>query len=337
MFLLVGLQPVLLAVAGQCGGPVGDWLMYHLDHEVWVGFRFWDLVMPLFLFMTGAAMPFSFAKYRSGSVSKRMGWVHILKRVVVLWVLGMVVQGNLLGFDPGRFLWYTNTLQAIAAGYLVSAILLLYCSLRMRIWMTVALLLCYSVPMSLLGDWSVEHNFAATVDRLVLGSERGDASYTWVWSSFTFGVTVMLGTFASEAIRRYGSGATLKLVASGCAMVAVAMIWSVETPVIKRIWSGSMTLLSGGFCFLLFALFHWWMDVKGHKKGWEWLKIYGMNSIVAYMLGEVVNFRSVVVSLTWGLEPLLGGWWDVWLTAGNYAVLFAVLAWMYRTRVFVKI
>lgn len=337
MFLLVGLQPVLIAVAVQCGGPVGDALLYHLDHEVWVGFRFWDLVMPLFLFMTGAAMPFSFAKYAGGALPRRSAWKHIVKRVAVLWLLGMVVQGNLLGFNPGKFLWYTNTLQAIAAGYLIASMLLLYCSPKMQIWLTVALLLCYSVPMSVVDDWSVEYNFAARIDELVLGSERGDLSYTWVWSSLTFGVTVMLGVFASAIVRRGGERTTLRLVAIGCALIAVAMLWSFETPVIKRIWSGSMTLLSGGICFLLLALFHWWIDLRGHRKGLGWLKVYGMNSIVAYMLGEVVNFRSVVSSVTWGVEPLLGSWWDVWLTVGNYGVLFLLLWWMYSKRVFVKI
>lgn len=182
MFLLVGLQPVLLAVGARCGGPIWEAIMYQLDHEVWVGFRFWDLVMPLFLFMTGAAMPFSFAKYRNGTLPVRKAWLHVVKRVLVLWVLGMVVQGNLLGFDPGKWLWYTNTLQAIAAGYLAASVLLLCFNRRGQIWLTVLMLLCYSIPMSMLGDWTVEHNFAARVDELVLGSMRGDTTYTWVWS-----------------------------------------------------------------------------------------------------------------------------------------------------------
>ena len=67
-----------------------------------------------------------------------------------------------------------------------------------------------------------------------------------------------------------------------------------------------MTFLSGGYCFLLLAAFYGWMDVLGHRRGLEWLKIYGMNSIVAYMLGEVINFRSIVRSVSYGLEPLLG-------------------------------
>ena len=63
LFLLVFFQPVLGALARQMNMPFLDSIIYQFDHEVWEGFRFWDLVMPLFLFMTGASMPFSLSKY----------------------------------------------------------------------------------------------------------------------------------------------------------------------------------------------------------------------------------------------------------------------------------
>ena len=63
LFLLVFFQPVFVALARQMNMPFLDSILYQFDHEVWEGFRFWDLVMPLFLFMTGASMPFSLSKY----------------------------------------------------------------------------------------------------------------------------------------------------------------------------------------------------------------------------------------------------------------------------------
>lgn len=86
LFLLVFLQPVLLAV-GRCtdAGWYHD-LLYHFDHETWIGFRFWDLVMPLFLFMTGAAMPFAFAKMRS-QASKAAVYRRIARRVILLCIV----------------------------------------------------------------------------------------------------------------------------------------------------------------------------------------------------------------------------------------------------------
>ena len=80
LFLLVFFQPVF-------------------DHESWIGFRFWDLVMPLFLFMTGASMPFSFSKFKNAP-NKWHIYRKIIKRFVLLFIFGMIVQGNLLGLNP---------------------------------------------------------------------------------------------------------------------------------------------------------------------------------------------------------------------------------------------
>jgi predicted acyltransferase len=98
-----------------------------------------------------------------------------------------------------------------------------------------------------------------------------------------------------------------------------------------------MTLISGGWCWALMALFYWLIDVNGWSRGLAWLKIYGTNSIVAYMLGEVVSFRSIVQSLSYGLQSHLGDWYNVWLTFGNYLIIFFILWAMYKARVFVKI
>lgn len=70
------------------------------------------------------------------------------------------------------------------------------------------------------------------------------------------------------------------------------------------------------------ALFYYWIDCKGHDWGLNWLKIYGMNSITAYLLGEVVNFRCVVASVSYGLERYLGDYYSVWLCFSNYLIVF---------------
>ena len=153
LFLLVFLQPVLWAVLSRCDHELARSVLYHFDHEVWEGFRFWDLVMPLFLFMSGISMPFAFARYLRGELPVAHAYRKVVRRFVVLFVLGMVVQGNLLGLCPAYFQYYTNTLQAIAAGYLIAALLLLRLPLRGQLAGMAVLLAAYSVPMMLCGDY----------------------------------------------------------------------------------------------------------------------------------------------------------------------------------------
>lgn len=337
LFLLVFFQPVFVAVAQQVDLPWLNCVLLQFEHAEWEGFRFWDLVMPLFLFMAGASMPFSFEKYRSDRVA---AYRKVLRRFVILFFLGMIVQGNLLGLDPQHLYIYVNTLQAIACGYLIAAIILLHCKVRMQVIWTLLLLIVYAVPMQLFGDYSLEGNFANRIDAIVMGRFRGDPTYTWLWSSLTFGATVMFGALAGH-IMKHGSSqrerTTLTLLVVGIVLVALAFVGSTWQPIIKRIWTSTMTLLAAGYSFLLMALFYGWIDCMGHSRGTAWLRIYGMNSITAYMIGECINFRSIVQSVSYGLQQYLSNYYDAWLTFGNLLIVFLILRLMYRHKVFLKI
>lgn len=98
LFLLVFFQPVLMSLNGVVESPVFETVAYQFSHAQWEGIRFWDMVMPMFLFMTGIAMPFSFQKYKRSDSFKPV-YMRICRRVLLLWLLGMVVQGNLLALD----------------------------------------------------------------------------------------------------------------------------------------------------------------------------------------------------------------------------------------------
>lgn len=341
LFLLLFVQPVLWAVCDAVGSPAAEAVRYHFDHEVWEGFRFWDLIMPLFLFMTGAAMPFSFAKFLNGKAPRGRLYLKILRRFIILFALGMVMQGNVLALDPEHIYVYTNTLQAIATGYLIASLIILNLRPRLQISAVVVLIIIYALPMVITRDYSPQGNFAYTIDLLILGNLRGDITYTWIWSSLTFGVSVMFGAFAGQIIctSRPQIAKTRLLALVGAALTVAGLIASARGfPIIKRIWSASMTIFSGGLCFLLLAFFYWVVDCRKYCRGLSWLKIYGMNSITAYVAGEVINFRSIVASLTFGLEHWIGPqWYAALLTLGNALILFAILAILHRQKIYLKI
>ena len=354
LFMLVGLQPILWQALPKIEYTFfNTTLLQQIDHVQWEGFSAWDLVMPLFLFMSGVTIPFSLPKYLKQHNNIQL-WKRVLKRVIVLFILGMVVQGNILSLNPERIYIYSNTLQAIATGYLLTVPMALYLKPRTQVIDIVALLLIYTIPMTLFGDWSPQGNFACEIDKMVLGRFRDGSyidsagvwqfapwyDYTWVWSSLTFCCTVAMGSLAGSIIRNGNDNrhrTALILFLTGIALIAAGSVWGIWQPIIKRIWSGSMTLYSGGWCYLLLAAFYWWIDVKGHKRGTEWLQYYGCNAISAYIIGEVVNFRSVAESLLHGTEQYIGEWYPVLLTTANSAILFAILAIMYKRKIFIKV
>ena len=352
LFLLVALQPILMQLGKVWDAPAYHALLYQFEHESWEGFRLWDLIMPLFLFMTGITIPFSMDS-KIGVANKKI-YKQLLRRFIILWVLGMVIQGNLLAFDWQQLKLYSNTLQAIATGYLFTALMYMHLSYRAMIGVSMALLIIYALPFHFLQDYSFHHNFAMQMDKKVLGSfmdgvkydESGVWSYsewyhyTWIWSSLTFVVTVSMGCFAGRWIKRYSeypSKVMKYLIYSGVLCLITSLLWSIDLPIIKKIWTSSMTLFSGGICFLLMALFYYIIDIKRQVKWFRWLKIFGMNSIVAYFIGQFINFSSVVHSITYGLESQFQTYTNLIVIIGNIALVVLILYIMYKQRWFIKI
>ena len=345
LFYLVALGPLAHSLARAADV---EWLhscMWAFNHEAWVGFSPWDLIMPLFLFMSGASMPFALSRYKGVSDKKAL-FRRLGKRILLLWIFGMMCQGNLLGLDPNRIYLYSNTLQAIAAGYLITAVLFLYTSRRTQIGVAVILLLVYWAVMQFItvgnyggGNYTPEGNLAEWIDRAVLGRFRDGAKVVDGEVVFSPGVTVLTGLFAGY-IAKDKTSDVYKLkwyFGAGAAMVAAGWLWGLQMPVIKTIWTSSMVLVSSGYCFLLMGLFYYLIDYKGYNKNITWLKVYGMNSIVAYMLANVINFSCLGESLFYGLQQYMGNYYSFLISLSNILVIYVILWWLYKRNIFLKV
>ena len=370
LLCLVAISDLVEELAEVIDKPWMSAVMECFTHKTWEGFSPWDLVMPLFMFMAGVAIPYSL-KTPSNShegerlnASPRSGMVgsvglRLFRRVLLLWIFGMMVQGNLLALDPNRIYLFTNTLQAIAVGYFFSALLYLHTSWKSQIGIAVALLLTFWGAMEFItignyggGDYTPHGNLAEGIDMMALGRFRDTAriidgevvvrssyTYTWILSSLNFIVTVLTGVLAGQTLK-----STMKqgrkvatLLAAGVAMVALGWTWDLVHPVIKHIWTGSMVLVSSGYCFLLMGLFYWWIDCRGHNKHLTLLKVYGMNSITAYVVSHVISFRSVSKSLFFGFEQYVGDYYDFLIQFSDIAILFIILYIMYRKKIFLRV
>ena len=371
LLCLVAISDLVEELAEVIDKPWMSAVMECFTHKTWEGFSPWDLVMPLFMFMAGVAIPYSLGKYREkqfknqNSKIKNSGlYWRLGKRVLLLWIFGMMVQGNLLALDPQRIYLFTNTLQAIAVGYLFSALIYLHTSWKTQIGIAVGLLLTFWAAMEWItiggyggGDYTPHGNLAEGIDMMVLGRFRDTAqvidgevvvkasyTYTWILSSLNFVVTVLTGVLAGEALKnskfkinKFKIGTAGLFIGVGIVMVALGWTWGMVHPVIKHIWTGSMVLVSSGYCFLLMGLFYWWIDCRGHNKHLTLLKVYGMNSITAYVVSHVISFKSVSRSLFFGLEQYVGDYYDFLIQLSNIAILFLILYILYRNKIFLRV
>ncbi len=321
-------------------------LARQFSHPEWFGSTFYDIIMPLFLFVVGAVIPFSLSQRMQDQSSKGQLYGKLLKRFVILFILGWIVQGNLLTLDAGQFKVFSNTLQAIAVGYVFSCLAFIHLSRNGRYLLFAFCLVAYALLLTLpqvpgVGRSTLlpDQNFALYVDRLVFGPFDDGLQYTWLLSGLGFTATTLSGLFAGEWIKSEmpRKKVALYLVAAGLIALCLGLIWGIWHPIVKKVWSSSFVLASSGVCYLLLAAFYWIIDVKG-KTAWTFpLKVIGMNAITAYVLSHVIDFPAIANDLVFGLEQYSESWYPVWTSIGGFAILYTLLWYMYVNKTFVKV
>ncbi|WP_420321093.1 acyltransferase family protein [Flagellimonas sp.] len=328
------------------GTPFTEALAKQFSHPEWFGSTFYDIIMPLFLFVVGAVIPFSLSKRMQENVGKGAIYRKLAKRFIILFILGWIVQGNLLAWDIDQFHVFSNTLQAIAVGYLFSCIA--YIHLK-RKWLYVVFALCLVVYALLLTIPNVpgvgrsvllpDQNFALYFDRLILGKYDDGLQYTWLLSGFGFIATTLSGVFAGELIKSNlpRKKVSLYLLLAGIAALVLGLIWGIWHPIVKKIWSSTFVLASSGVCYILLALFYWIIDVKGKSKWAFPLKVIGMNAITAYVLSHIINFREIAGFLLFGLEQYVEEYYPMLLSLGGFGILYLLLWYMYKKGTFIKV
>ncbi len=357
MILLTGGAGILAGILDlSCGGSMPTEWANQFHHANWgESFTCWDMVMPLFIFIVGASMPFAFAGYR-----KRGGerWYlttlwRVLRRVALLFVLGMLVQGKLASANPESMSLFCNTLQAIAAGYLIATPFLMFTRVRGQVIGALACLVLYWAALRFIpyaghegGRFEPWDNLAIYLDRLLQGHWQDGTPYSWILTSLAFGGLTLMGALGGQCLKLMpGLRACATLAATGAACLAAALLLELDTPLIKHIFTTTMVLWSGGWCLLLLALFHLLFDLL---PGTKWLafplQVVGCNAMLAYLLTECRGEGGH--SLWWGIaHPLLGGvsqecfaeHSELAFSILSYALLWACLYWLYRHKAFLRV
>jgi len=321
-------------------------LAEQFSHPEWLGFRFYDIIMPLFLFVVGAVIPFSVSKYIHISGTRKPLFLKLLRRFFILFVLGWIVQGNLLDFDLSKFKIFSNTLQAIAVGYVFTTLAYLYLKPAQRHLFLMGCLLVYSLFLTLpiipgIGRSTLkpDANFAIYVDQLIFGSFEDGKQYTWFLSSLGFIATTLSGLFAGTVIKNQKDKMKVvqTLLIYGAIALSLGILGNIWHPVVKKIWSSTFVLVSSGICYFLVAAFYWIIDVKKKFKWAFFLKVIGMNAITAYVVTHVLPFPKIASFILYGLAPYTGSYYELINVIGGFALLYLLLWYMYQNKTFIKV
>ncbi len=345
MFWIIGGGELVRGLAKGWNTPVLNAFVPQLEHVRWQGLHCWDLIWPLFMFIVGAAIPFSMERRRAAGATNRDLFVHALWRSVILFAIGTMTQGNLLEWNLSVFRPCYSVLHGIAAGYLIAVIVVLAVRGRGRVVVLAGFLMVYWALLVLVpvpgvgrGVLTPNGNLATFVDRAILGRFHYGEN-TWFLSYPAFASSVLLGVLAGQCLASAKPPKTKirLLLIAGAVCIAQGLLWSIEFPIIKLLWTSSFVLVSGGISFLALAVFYGIIDVLGYKRWAFFFVVIGMNSLAVYVATMLFDFRMVADVFVGKLLPRLGRWDLFTQTLVTEAIIWSLLFWMYRKKSLVRL
>lgn len=346
MFWIMGGDTLATVLLNRFPSRTSDTLKQQLEHVEWEGFRFYDLIFPLFLFLVGCVIPFSLQKY-SDNPAAAVG--RILRRTLLLILLGLICNG-LLNFVPAQLRW-CGVLQRIGVCYGLAALLCLSLTPRKLVITITSILLGYwallafiPVPGGIPGDYSKAGNLAGWVDRTVLPGVilkpyYGDGDNEGLLSTIPAVATPLIGCLAGIWLRSSRSGLvkTGGLVIAGAVLLAIGTAWGHLFPIIKNLWTSSFVLVSAGWSLLLTAVFYFIIDVIGFRRWAFPFTVIGVNAITIYVAPRFIDFDHLTSFFLSGTVRLSGSWSEVVTASGVLVAEWLFLLWLYRSRVFLRL
>jgi predicted acyltransferase len=344
MFWIIGGSAIITGLAKAAGGPL-DGILPQFDHVRWEGLHFFDLIWPLFMFIVGVSIPLSVEKRLAEGASKRSLYFHAVRRSIILFILGMVLQGGLLNWDLSKLHPCYSVLHGIAAGYLIAVIVAIELKPKHQAAVTAIFLLLYWAVIMLIpipgkgaGILTPDGNIATWFDQLLLGRFHHGEN-TWFLSYPAFASSVLLGVMAGHILKMpvTENKKVITLAVAGIGCTSAGLIWSIFFPIIKLLWTSSFVLIGGGFGFIMLALFYWIIEVKEYRRWAFFFSVIGMNSIAVYIGVMLISFRQIGDIFVGGLLPRIGPWDDFVSEIAALAIIWLLLYWMYRKKTFVRL
>jgi len=351
---------------------VWSFIAFNTEHVPWQGCSLHDLIQPGFSFLVGAAMPFSIASRTSKGQTFWQLFRHAVWRAVLLMALGIFLRS--IGHRQTYFT-FEDTLTQIGLGY-VFLFLLAFTRVRTQVIVALVILIAfwgafalYPAPganfdyarVGVPQNW--EHNYTGFLSHWNKNSNLSWAFDVWFlnlfpreqpfvfneggWSTLSFIptlATMILGLLTGEWLKSARSKEQklrgLVIAGVGLALLGLIFQWAGICPIVKRVWTSSYTLYSGGLVILILAGFYALIDWKGSRRWAFPLIVVGMNSIAIYVMSWTMgHFFSQTLGRHLGrpitvagptFQPIVQGF-------GVILIFWIILYWMYRRKIFLRI
>jgi predicted acyltransferase len=347
------------ALAAYIGHVTGhEWLATQMEHPAWSGVRFYDLIFPLFMFISGVAIPFALdSKLNKGYPAIKLAG-KAFRRMLILVALGIIYNGGLAGNLSN--IRYVSVLGQIGIAYFAAVLIYLYSPgfRSSMLWISAILLavafvqLFVPVPGFGAGVLTPEGCINGYIDRIILpgrlayGADgemtdgRGIFDALGMLCIVSAVAVTLMGMVAGYLLQGRGRspiGKVSLLAAIGLVLLVLSLLVHPFYPIIKKCWTSSYSLFAGGIGFILMAVFYLVIDVL-HWKSWSfYFTVIGMNSVFVYLFVRFVNVEALVHSVFGWTTARFGDSAAIVPLLGYLALVWGLLYFMYRKRIFIRV
>ncbi len=347
MLWISGASGIFAPLAALTGWEVFRAAEGQMEHVPWNGFVFYDLIFPLFVFLSGVTLGLS-PKYlpELAWTERRKYYFRAVRRLLLLILLGILYNngwGRGIGTDLSE-IRYASVLGRIGIAWFGAAMIVWH----VRSWKTVAcvcggILLAYWAVVAGFGDMTPKGCVHAWIDQHFLpGVCHANKPYDpeGLLSDVSAVVNALLGYLAGRWLmtERDGWSKSGVFLVAGAVTLGAGWLWNLAFPVNKELWTSSFVLVTCGWGGILLAVFYaiidvarlWWL-------GWP-LAVIGANAIVIYFAASIVRWDYTADSLFKGLIAASPGpWRDLFGVLAYVLVQWIPLACMYHKKIHIRI
>jgi predicted acyltransferase len=350
MFWISGGDHLFHALAIATSWSWVVYLSHQLRHSSWAGFTFYDLIQPLFLFITGMTLPLSVGRRLARGQTRWEVFRRLLTRAIFLVILGHLDKNGAISFDIPQ-IRFTSVLGRIGVAGLAAGVVIMFTRVRAQIMWVLGIVIAYWALLTFVPapgqpgpSFKQGINIVDYLDQHVMPGRLASGNHDangW-FSTPPVVATVLMGALAGAWLLcpRAMGRKLLGLVGAGLGLVALGWVWGLQCPIIKHIWTSSYVVYTGGWSCLLLALFYAIIDgLRWRRWAFPFLLI-GMNPLMIYFLGNtrLVDFGYIAkffLGFAYASAPL--DMRAVWQAAATMAVELVFLYWLYRRKFFWRV
>lgn len=350
MLWIIGLADLFKKLAEVTDVGWLDAFAVQNEHVAWDGLALHDLIFPLFMFISGMAVPYALGRKRELGTPLPGLLAGVWRRVLILVLLGIVYNGG-LKFELEHVRRYASVLGQIGIGYGIAATIYLFTqSWKGRAAWAAAILLgiaalqlLFPVPGVGAGVLTPEGVVNGWFDRGWLPGKLHEGWFDpegWLCTISASALTLG-GVMTGDYVRRWGepsyTAASRLLVIGTLLLLAGWLCWYLGYPPIKKAWNPTFNLLAAGIGIWLFVAFYLLIEFNPYQKLSFPLEVIGMNPLTIYLAEAIISFPVISKFIFGTLASLCGKWEEVVLLLGVLLIEWLLLYFLWRKKAFLRV